>query len=135
MKRSVLLAFPSLNQPTFLIQTFNISAQNKAMSKLLFKILSVSAFFLVLSFSANAQTSEKNAASKTLNIAKKTGVIVVGGAAKFGFKATKFTATKVAKPIVVKSAPAVGKFMLKKSGYTVKKSPRMSLIKAVIFYC
>jgi len=88
----------------------------------LFKILIFAAFFLLLGNAANAQTVKRNAAQKTLTVAKKTGVIVVGSAAKFGYKATKFTATKVAKPIVVKSAPAVGKFMLKQSGYTVKKS-------------
>lgn len=92
------------------------------MAKTPFKFLIISVFFLLLSVTANAQTEKKNAAVKTLSIAKKTGVVVVGSAAKFGYKATKFTTTKVAKPIIVKSAPAVGKFMLKKTGYTAKKS-------------
>lgn len=92
------------------------------MSKTPFKILIFSAFFLILGTAANAQTVEKNIAEKTLSVAKKTGVIVVGSAAKFSYKATKFTATKVAKPIIVKSAPAIGKFMLRQTGYTVKKS-------------
>ena len=88
----------------------------------LFKILIFAAFFLLLGNAASAQSVEKNTAQKTLSVANKTGVIVVGSAAKFGYKAIKFTATKVAKPIVVKSAPAVGKFMLRQTGYTVKKS-------------
>ncbi|MCB1023467.1 MAG: hypothetical protein KDB79_03700 [Acidobacteria bacterium] len=58
--------------------------------------------------------------TKSLKAAKTVAVIVVGETAKFSYKATKFTAKNVAKPLIVKSAPAVGKFMLKQSGNAVK---------------
>lgn len=45
----------------------------------------------------------------------KAAVIVVGSAGKVVWATTKFAAKRVAKPILVKAAPAVGKFIIKKS--------------------
>ncbi len=77
-------------------------------------------FVLILAMGTNAQ--QKNLAQKSLSVSKKATVIIVGNSAKYSYKATKFTASKVAKPIIVKSAPKVGMFLLKKSGYTAKKA-------------
>ena len=78
---------------------------------------------LAISFDASAQDrNDGGTARKIANGTAKTGVIVVGTAAKYTWKAAKFTAGKVAKPIIVKSAPKVGKFALKQSGRAAKKS-------------
>ena len=89
------------------------------MSNKVFQIIFLSAFFCFLSISVNAQ---KSIPIKTLKVTKKATFIVVGNSAKGAYKATKFTSTKIAKPIIVKSAPKIGKFLLKSSGYTVKKT-------------
>ncbi|NNF00893.1 MAG: hypothetical protein HKN25_17890 [Pyrinomonadaceae bacterium] len=93
------------------------------MKTYLYKTLLTAVFMFIFSLSANAQDSTKtNAALRSLNVSKKVTYVVVGKSAKYTWKATKFTAGRVAKPIIVRSAPAVGKFMLKKSGYAAKKS-------------
>jgi hypothetical protein len=48
--------------------------------------------------------------------------VIVGTSAKYTYKAAKFTAVKVAKPIIVKAAPKAGKFVLKQTGKAVKAS-------------
>ena len=73
-----------------------------------------------LSASASAQNETKGTATKLLNGTGKTAVVVVGQTAKYTWKAAKFTTGKVAKPIVVKSAPAFGKFAFRQTGNAVK---------------
>ncbi len=93
------------------------------MKRILLQAFFVCAFALLLSISVNAQDKvKKNVALKTLNISKKVTYVVVGNSAKYTWKAAKFTGKHVAKPIIVKSAPKVGKFMLKQSGTAIKKS-------------
>ncbi|NNE66853.1 MAG: hypothetical protein HKN33_09825 [Pyrinomonadaceae bacterium] len=91
----------------------------------LIKLALACAFTALFALTANGQSNDSTqsgTARKVLNGTAKTSVIVVGQTAKYTWKATKFTAGKVAKPIVVKAAPATGKFMLKQSGRAVKKS-------------
>ena len=85
------------------------------MSKILFYIFLVAVFCCLAAVTANAQISKTSFTRKTLAVTQKTGVIVVKSAAKGSYKATKFAAGKVAKPIVVKAIPAAGKFVVKKS--------------------
>jgi hypothetical protein len=84
------------------------------------KILFALAGLFLLCISGHAQN--KNLAQKSLSVSKKATVIIVGNSAKYAYKATKFTAGRVAKPVIVKSAPGVGKFVLKSSGLTLKKT-------------
>jgi len=90
----------------------------KYLSKYLFLCLGL----VALATSANAQDSEQSTAKKTLKTGKKVVVVVVGRTAKLTYKATKFSADKIAKPIIVKSAPKVAGFALKQTGKTIKTS-------------
>ena len=92
------------------------------MPKLLSKTLFLTAIFIAFQLSANGQESKRNLALKTLVVGKKASVFVVKKSAKVGYKVTKFTAVKIAKPIIVKSAPKVAKFTLKQSGNILKRS-------------
>lgn len=71
---------------------------------------------------AEQTEQESGTATKILNGTARTTYIVVGTTARYGWKATKFTAGKVVKPVIVKAAPAAGKFLLKQSGTVIKKS-------------
>ncbi|MEZ5344547.1 MAG: hypothetical protein R2681_03230 [Pyrinomonadaceae bacterium] len=88
----------------------------------MFRTLLFAVFLILFALSSNAQEPDNAAAVKTLNAAKTVTVVVVGESAKFTYKATKFSAKNVAKPIVAKAAPAAGKFVLKQSGKVVKRS-------------
>lgn len=90
----------------------------KYLPKLAFLCLALLAF----ASSAYAQDSKQSAAKRTLNTGKRVVVVVVGQTAKFTYKATKFSADKIAKPIIVKSAPKVAGFALKQTGKTIKTS-------------
>ena len=92
------------------------------MSKILFKIALACALFLALSLTASGQTQKNDGAKSVLNKSARTSVVIVGTTAKYTWKATKFTADKVAKPIIVKSAPKIGKFALRQSGKAAKRS-------------
>jgi hypothetical protein len=91
----------------------------------------VLAFLVVLACGASAQErvteTRVNDDNIVLDAAKglgKTGIIVVGSAAKVTWVTTKFTAKYVAKPvaktIIVKAPPAAAKFALKSSGTAAK---------------
>ncbi len=88
--------------------------------RILLNAIVLCAFFLV--FSSNTKAQQNNIATKTVKATAKTGVVIVGKSAQFTYKAAKFTTKKVAKPIIVKSAPKVGKFMLNQSGKLIKSS-------------
>ncbi len=90
------------------------------MSRILFRTILFSVFLCIFSLSTNAQ--KKNIAAHALSASKKTTVIVVGQTAKLTYKVTKFTVKRVAKPIIVKSAPKTGKFVLKQTGNVIKRS-------------
>ncbi|MDH3492553.1 MAG: hypothetical protein OEM82_03310, partial [Acidobacteriota bacterium] len=79
-------------------------------------------FLLALSVSATGQAKPNGTARKLLNGTAKTTVVVVGQSAKYGWKATRFTAGKVVRPIVVKSAPKAGKFTLRQTTLLIKGS-------------
>ena len=86
--------------------------------KIFLKVLLTFAFLFVCSVQTNAQKS--NLAEKTLKVTGTATVIIVGSTAKATYKTAKFTTKNVAKPIIVKSAPKVGKFMLDQSGNALK---------------
>ncbi|MEZ5305841.1 MAG: hypothetical protein R2684_01715 [Pyrinomonadaceae bacterium] len=93
------------------------------MKNLIFKLLLLSGMLVAFSTVSNAQAENaKNPVNKLASATAKTGVVVIGSAAKLTWQATKFTAGKVAKPLVVKAAPQAGKFALKQSGTVVKKA-------------
>ena len=88
--------------------------------KHLIKLLFAIALCLFVSGSIAAQEKKKSGTQKTLDGAKKATIIVVGQTAKLAGKATKFAAKEVVKPIIIKSAPKLGKFALKQSGKSIK---------------
>ncbi len=90
------------------------------MYRKIFQTVLLCAFMFLLFISINAQN--KNLAQKSLSVSKKATVVIVGQSAKFGYKATKFTAKRVAKPIIVKSAPRAAKFVFKQTGNVIKTS-------------
>jgi hypothetical protein len=92
------------------------------MKKFILRTALLSAIVFVASICVSAQTDESSRVRKVVGGTAKVGVVVVGSAAKYSWKATKFTAKHVAKPIVVKAVPAVGKFALKQTGRVVKRS-------------
>ncbi|MFV0389353.1 MAG: hypothetical protein ACK5NT_11430 [Pyrinomonadaceae bacterium] len=81
--------------------------------------------FFIFFTAVNAQTEKEegtNIAAYALKGTGKVAVIVVGTGAKVAWGTTKLAAKDVAKPIVVKSAPMVGKFMLKSTGKVISTS-------------
>jgi hypothetical protein len=80
----------------------------------------VAFFLLILTGNLNAQKT--NLANQTLKATSKATVVIVGKSAKYSYKAAKFTTKHIARPIIVKSAPKIGKFALKTSGSIIKKS-------------
>lgn len=101
------------------------------MRKLTIKLFAVAACLLLFTVAASAQDSSGNARSDDDNIvveaAKglgKTGVIVVGSAAKVTWVTTKFAAKHVAKPVAktvfLKAAPKLVVMGLKTSGTAAK---------------
>lgn len=104
------------------------------MSKYFFRA-TVLCLFLLCGFSFSVNAQNKKIAKNTLSVSKKATVIVVGNAAKFSFNATKFTAKKVAKPLIVKATPKVAKLLLGntktivKKGFPVAKSAFIKYIK------
>ena len=91
------------------------------MKKIFYRILFLALFLLAGYISANAQTEKKDTVQRSFGATKKVAVIVIGKPAKYGYKATKFTANKIAKPIIVKSAPRVGQFVWKNSKSFTKR--------------
>ena len=85
------------------------------MHKQISRLALLAAMLLAFSLIANAQTKQNGTTKKVLKGTAKTGVVVIGSAAKYTWKATKFTSGKVVKPLLVKSAPAAGKFTWKQS--------------------
>ncbi len=81
-------------------------------------IVFVPAFGIV----ASAQESKPSPTERVLIKTGNATAAVAGQSAKLTYKAAKFTAGKIAKPIIVNSAPAVGKFILKQTGRTIKVS-------------
>ena len=56
-------------------------------------------------------------------------VVVVRSAAKAGWWTTKFAANHVAKPVIVKAAPAAGKYALKQSAkYLLPFAVKLSIL-------
>ena len=90
------------------------------MHKLIRNIALTGGILFVLSVTVSGQAGKTGTAKKVLNKTAKTTIVVVGTTAKYTWKASKFTAGKVAKPIIVKSAPATGKFVLRQTGNAVK---------------
>ena len=97
------------------------------MKKLLFRSLVVCAGVFAFAGAANSQSftynSAKTAEKKSGDAVKRDGrnptMIIVGTAAKAAWGTTKFAAKHVAKPVAktifLKAAPAVSKFVIKKS--------------------
>jgi len=90
------------------------------MLRILLQTILLSGFLCLFSLITNAQKA--NIGMRTLQASKNTTVVVARQTAKLTFKVTKFAAKKVAKPIIVKSAPKAGKFMLRQTGKVIKRS-------------
>lgn len=88
--------------------------------RILFQLLLVCLFLFIFNVQINAQKGET--AKKVAKVTAKTGIVIVGKSAKYTYQATKFTAKNIAKPIIIRSAPKVGEFMLSQTGNVVKSS-------------
>lgn len=82
----------------------------------------VSGLFLLLLFSVDAAGQDRNAVEKTLRTTGKVTVIVVGKTAEASYKTAKFAARRIVKPVVVRSAPKAGKFVVRQGGRALKRS-------------
>jgi len=88
------------------------------MKNIVIRSIAVCACVLAFTFAASAQDAKKSGDSPGVTVLKGTGkaaVIVVGSAGKIVWGTTKFTAKHMAKPILLKAAPRVATFVLKKS--------------------
>jgi hypothetical protein len=92
------------------------------MQKLIFKITLLGGILFASVLTVTGQDADSSRARKAVAGTAKVGVVVIGTAAKYSWKATKFTGKHVAKPVIIKGAPAVGKFALKQSGNIVKRT-------------
>ncbi len=114
------------------------------MRNLLIRSLVACACLLTLSFGVKAQAKknavarqESSTASTIFNEAGKAGVIVVASATKIAWGTTKFVAKDLAvpvgkgllKPMIVKAAPAMAKFAIKKSAkYLLPLAVKLSIL-------
>lgn len=104
-------------------------------------------FLLVFAFSIcasgqNARSSQRRVTQETnasgnngnpvLNAAGSVAMIVVRSAGKVAWATTKFTASEIAKPLVVKVTPMAAKFALKASGVAIKRLLPFALKLAIL---
>lgn len=92
------------------------------MKTLILRLVAVSACLILFSIVSSGQKlhthSQDDSASIGITVMRGTGrtaVIVVRSAAKVAWKTTKLTGRYVAKPILLKAAPAAGKYLIKTS--------------------
>ncbi len=102
------------------------------MKSILIKFVVVFAFLFAINLDVSAQAdppekSDSNAAVKVLKGTGKVAEVAVVSTGKAAYATTKFAAKNVAKPVLVKAVPAVGKFVLKKSGNILLKTAVKSL--------
>lgn len=115
------------------------------MKTIIKSFVAICAFMFLFSIDAPAQNTRvaqrqvareakasPNNGNPALNAAGSVAMIVVKSAGRAAWATTKFTASEIAKPLVVKVTPMAAKFALKASGVAIKRLVPYALKLAIL---